>query len=71
MLGNKMYKPTQVLGHKIALGNMILGNKIYSTPSGIQVKSHNLEIPDTHIDIHDPLGLKKERKIKKNYLEKH
>ena len=71
MLGNKLYKPTKVLGHKFALGNMILGGKITPTPSGIQVKSHNLEIPVTHIDIHDPLGIKREKLVKKSHLEKH
>ena len=65
-----MYKSTKVLGHKFALGNLVLGNKIYATPSGVQVKSHSLEIPNTQIDIHDPLGLKKEKHIKKSYLEK-
>jgi hypothetical protein len=71
MLGHKLYKPSKVLGHKFSLGNSVLGNKITPTPSGTQVKSHNLEIPITNIDIHDPLGLKKERQVKRSHLEKH
>ena len=71
MLGNKLYTPTKVLGHKFAFGYMVLGGKITPTPSGIQVRSHYLEIPVTHIDIHDPLGIKKGKLVKKSHSEKH
>lgn len=61
MLGNKFTKSNKVLGNKFSNTQYNLGNKFSKSlgNSEATIKSSSSTIPDTTLDIQEPLGLKK------------